>query len=251
MRKIFLLSTLPVLAATQLFAGAPPTEPILQTPQKSDWQFQVSPYLWLAGIKGTSAVPALPASEVDASFGDIWDNLDFAGFLAFEARHNQWRLFGDFQYINLGADAQLQTGQTLNLDIEQVRLEIGASYEVYRSESTSLELYAAAMYNYLDQELSLRDFSPSVSESWVDPALGFTLRHQWSEQWNTQLTAEYGGFGVSSDQTWQAIALLGYQLTPQWTLTGGYRHQSIDYEKDGFVYDTDTYGPFLGAAYSF
>lgn len=230
-------------------AGDKPTPIVI--PENDGWEFQIAPYVWFAGIEGTTGVPGLPPSEVDASFGDIWDNLDFAGFLAFEANKGKWRLFSDLQYINLGADATLPNGAGLGLDVEQVRLELGVGYEVYANETTSLSLYGAAMYNYLDQVLTLAGNARGVSESWVDPAIGFTLRHRFSDQWKSKLIAEYGGFEVSSDETWQVLATVGYDINAKWALLAGYRYQSIDYEKDGFIYDTNTHGPFLGASYSF
>ncbi|MFC5050824.1 hypothetical protein ACFPK9_09375 [Rubritalea spongiae] len=220
-------------------------------PETNAWEFKIAPYIWFSGIDGTSGVPALPPAEIDASFGDIWDNLDFAGFLAFEANKGKWRIFSDLQYVNLGTNATLPSGIDLQYDLEQVRLEVGAGYEVYSNETTSLSVYAAAMYNYINQELSGGGMSEGLSESWIDPAIGLTLRHRLSNKWKSELSAEYGGFDVSSEETWQLLAILGYDITQQWAVVGGYRYQSIDYEDDGFIYDTNTHGPFLGVAYSF
>ena len=189
---------------------------------------------------------------MDADFSDIWDNLDFAGFLAFEANKGKFKSFIDFQYIKLGSAASIGNVANFNLDIEQVRLELGVGYEIYATDSTSVIAYGAVIYNYIDTSISGPNIGTrSSSEGWVDPAIGLKLQHSINDKWSVRLTGEYGGFGVSSDNTWQALAALGYNINDKWALLGGYRYQSIDYSKDGFIYDMDTSGPFLGAQYSF
>lgn len=250
--KLLLTSVSAALTLTsQLHAGSKVAE-IEIIPAADSWEFTVAPYLWLSGIEGATAVSPLPAASVDADFSDIWDNLDFAGFLAFEANKGKFRAFADFQYIKLGLDADVDGLGQFNLGIEQVRIELGMGYEVYSNHSTDLIAYGAVMYNYIDTSLSgPGGASESSSEGWVDPAIGLKLTHSFTDKWSMSLTGEYGGFGVSSDSTWQALAGIGYNINDKWALIGGYRHQSIDYSKDGFVYDMETSGPFLGAKYSF
>ncbi|MFC4992189.1 hypothetical protein [Rubritalea tangerina] len=251
MKHTLLLSSLTLATTTSIFAG----EPIpVSTPVSHEncWEFSVAPYLWLAGIDGTVGVPSLPPASVDASFGDIWNNLDFAAFMAVEANKGKFKSFADFQYINLGSSATVPQLGSFKLDVEQVRIELGAGYEFYNNGSTSLTAYGAVMYNYLDNRLSgPMGNQAKASEGWVDPAIGLKINHAFTECWYGNLTGEYGGFGVSSDQTWQILAVLGYNFNERWAALGGYRHQAIDYSKNGFVYDTETSGPFLGFKYSF
>lgn len=54
--------------------------------QSDRWQFAVIPYLWLMGINGDTTINGRSA-KLDVSFGDIWDNLDFAAGVHLEA----WR----------------------------------------------------------------------------------------------------------------------------------------------------------------
>ncbi|WP_156953419.1 hypothetical protein [Afifella pfennigii] len=69
-----------------LLAGA------ISTPAHAqDWEFQVTPYAWLSGLSGdVGTIPGLPAGSVDLSFGDILDDLDFAGMLLASARNGPW-----------------------------------------------------------------------------------------------------------------------------------------------------------------
>lgn len=251
-KKLLSTTAATTLALTSsVFAGEKGAE-IEITPPADSWEFGVAPYLWLSGIKGTTALPGLPPVDVDADFGKIWDNLDFAGFLAFEANKGRFKSFIDFQYIKLGSAGSVGGVTNFNVDIEQVRLELGVGYEIYATDSTSLTAYGAVMYNYIEDSISGPIIgNRSASEGWVDPAIGLKLYHSLSDKWSARLTGEYGGFGVTSDTTWQALAAVAYDINDKWALLGGYRHQSIDYSKDGFVYDMDTSGPFLGAKYTF
>ena len=66
---------------------------ITQKPLVTDeWQFLVAPYLWFVGLNGNIAVNG-DQSDVDASFGDIWDQLDFAFQIHAEAMKNNYFFF--------------------------------------------------------------------------------------------------------------------------------------------------------------
>ena len=44
---------------------------------QSGWEFQVAPYLWAISMNGDATVKGQEA-DVDVSFSDIWDELNFA-----------------------------------------------------------------------------------------------------------------------------------------------------------------------------
>lgn len=58
--------------------------------QSMGWEFEFTPYLWGAAMRGDVQAPALPRTSVDMSFGDILDALDFGLMAAFEARKGRW-----------------------------------------------------------------------------------------------------------------------------------------------------------------
>ena len=80
--------------ATASTAGAPAGE----------WQYEFTPYLWGAAMKGDVQGGALPKISVDASFSDITKVLDFGLMGAFEARKGQWGLVFDAIYMDLSTD---------------------------------------------------------------------------------------------------------------------------------------------------
>ena len=61
---------------------------------------------------------------------------------------------------------------------------------------------------------------------------------------------DIGGFGVSSDFTWQVAALIDFQPWKNVAILAGYRAIGTDYETgsgaDKFVFDATIHGPVVG-----
>lgn len=84
------------------------------------------------------------------------------------------------------------------------------------------------------------------SKSWVDPFVGLRGRYNITDNLYLSARGDVGGFGVSSDLTWNAFAAVGYQWTRTFSTELGYRHLTIDYSDGGFVYDAEMSGIYLG-----
>ena len=65
------------------------------------WEFQVAPYMWFISLEGDVTVKG-QESDLDLNFSDIWDELNIAGMLTFDARKGKWGIFGDTIGANLG-----------------------------------------------------------------------------------------------------------------------------------------------------
>ncbi len=73
---------------------------------QDNWKWRVAPYLWATSLQGRVAtVPGVPPADVDASFSDILDNLDFAGMVVAHGRNGRWGITGDLQYVKLTAES--------------------------------------------------------------------------------------------------------------------------------------------------
>lgn len=90
----------------------------------------------------------------------------------------------------------------------------------------------------------------SQTETWADPIVG--LKGQISITPEFYLTG-WGlvGGAVSSEIVWDVMGGAGYQFTKSFSTVLGYRAAGVDYENDGFVYDTIQQGPILGAVFRF
>ena len=70
------------------------------------WEFQISPYAWLAGQKGrTATLPGLPAADIEVDFfDDILGNINGSLMLLGEARKGRWGLVADLIYTDIEAE---------------------------------------------------------------------------------------------------------------------------------------------------
>jgi opacity protein-like surface antigen len=62
---------------------------------------------------------------------------------------------------------------------------------------------------------------------------------------------DIGGFDVSSELTWQAMAGFGYRVMDNGAILLGYRGIGTDYTDGGFTYDVVAHGPVIGFEYHF
>jgi len=92
------------LYATQLLAVAGPaasdSAPITMPPPPSPWEFRLQPYAWLTAIDGSTG-PERFTADIDAGFDDVFDVLDMAAALQFEARRGRWGFIADAFYAEL------------------------------------------------------------------------------------------------------------------------------------------------------
>ena len=65
------------------------------------WSFQLTPYLWLAGINGDVEGPHGLSASFDAGIGDVLSHLDGGLMLLGEARYRRWGILVDFDYARL------------------------------------------------------------------------------------------------------------------------------------------------------
>ena len=79
--------------------------------------FLIEPYFMAPTMKGEIGVRQLPAAEVDANPGDIFDQLKFAAMFYVEVNYdNKWSVATDFIYMKLEQDikpnALITSGQS-------------------------------------------------------------------------------------------------------------------------------------------
>jgi opacity protein-like surface antigen len=226
------------------------------------WEVSTITYLWASGMKGDIATfPPLPPVHADISFGDILDNFKMGAMGILDARKGRFVMTGDFIYLDLSSgnkdvtipDAQFSKAK---LDNTNIISTLVAGYRVADASPTKFDVLAGLRINGVDTEVKLeRPDGSSVKadnkETWVDPIIGARVRQPLGKDVALAAYGDIGGFGVSSDFTWQVAATLQYQVSDRITLTGGYRALGVDYDDNGYVYDVTVSGPLLGLAYRF
>lgn len=147
--------------------------------------------------------------------------------------------------------------ETVDLDLELSIdwLEFATTYRLGQwpigsaGKEWSLGLLAGARWTKIEATLSFNEQSASLEEDWIDPFVGVRLDVDLSPKWDLFASADFGGFGVGADFTWNAWAMLGYQWQENKRLSFGFRGMYQDYEEGSgsnrFKWDETMYGPVL------
>jgi hypothetical protein len=214
------------------------------------WDYTLAPYLWAAGLDGT--IGKGPASaEVDASFADVFENLELGGMIHFEAEGDRWLILADGLFIGLG---QSSDRPRADVDVDQAQLELAAAYKAGKR----FELLVGGRYTSLEAEVDI--FGPvglriQEDHDWLDPFVGARLRVPVGGTWTVTARGDVGGFGVGSELTWNAAVHLAVRTSDNLSLAFGYRFLDVDFEEGSgltrFVYDVQTHGPQVGVGIHF
>lgn len=261
-RKIslgFILTMGSLLSAPALAADVAEPSPV-ELPPESGWTFTAASYLWLAGINGQVGVAGLQPADVDVSFSQIFDAIDwfpppimFAG----EARNGRYALYTDFIYLGLQADGSSPGPLPLTADVsmDTVIWTFGGSYRVVENETATLDLRVGGRLWYVETDVTLTGpnnfLEGSGSKTWVDPIVGVAGTVALGNGFGLRGAADIGGFGVGADLDWQVLGSLQYSYNDKITLEAGYRYLDVDYNDGLFVLDIAMHGPILGARFRF
>ena len=230
------------------------------------WNFTAAPYLLVPYMNGNVGLGPV-AVEVDASPGEIFDNLDFGMMLYFEASSDKWVINFDLLYMNLGSKGEtfLLERETA-VDLKQLGLTFNGLYRVAEWASVGVGFRV----NSIKQGLKIaavpgpgpgdNDIFPAVdvsmTETWVDPLIVARVMTRFNDSnWRLGMVADIGGFGIGSDLAWQINPFVGYQFSKLFEIDLAYRWLAMDYETgsgaDYFLYDMVISGPELGLLFHF
>ena len=219
------------------------------------WEFGAQAYVWGASIGGTSAA----GDDIDISFSDIIDNLDFALMDILAAGKDKWSLFADMIYLNV-EDDQNSTAKIVGIPVKtdvNVQLEgfvstLGGAYRFMETSATSLNVLAGARYLWLEVDLEARlgnrtrDFSDS-GHVW-DGIVGLRGKTNLNDKWYLHYYADVGT--GDSDLTWQALAGINYRFKRVDAVLG-YRYLDWDFDDNEVLDDLNLSGPFAGVKFRF
>ena len=253
--------TTPVNMQTQTSAPQATTPAPLPHDSDEGWHFSLSPYLWLAGARGTVAGPLGRGVSFHESVGDLLSHLNIGLMGAAEARYGRVLLNGDLIWIRL-SDSKAVPFPVLGAVSADARVgqfvwtsKLG--YRLISGDHFKADANVGVRYWHLGQKLS---FNPSLlginfngSQSWADVLVGgrVQLPVGTGEKAVVNLFGDVGGWGASAKLDYQFGAVLGYKLCSKWTLQAGYRYLFVDYRRNGGVFNMITSGAILGATYTF
>lgn len=227
------------------------------------WQFQLSPYIWLAGIDGRmGTIPGQPPVDIDYSASDAFDDTEASFMLFLDARKGRQGFVMDALYSDVRSDFELLP-DPINLSVRSISettiISAAYQYEMYRGPGTVIDLMGGVRYWDIDSTLKftgglgvLAGQSVSNTESWFDPALGIkAITPLGGSNFYFMGAASVGGFGVGSDLFYDLTGNLGYQWNDAIGTSLGYRLFDVDYEDGGYVYDVTQEGWQLALTWGF
>lgn len=255
-----------------------------------EWQYSLTPYLWLPTIDGTLRYSVPPGGGGSPNVGvgptDWLDLLNFALLISGSAKKGQYTIFSDFAYLSMSStDGRVASvDDTISVPGVPVPIPISASLNVgTKTELDALVWMVAGGYSIMDTGTETMDvfagvryFGVDFSTRWdltadittpggsvVLPAQGSVARD--TDLWDGivgargefEFTAEkwsvpfYIDVGTgSSDMTWQGMLGLTYAFG--WgELMMLYRHLEYDQSSGGLLQDFSFSGPAIGARFSF
>ena len=243
-RRVLAAATLSLIVSASFWPGT-------VSAQESDgWKFRITPYLWMLSLDGTTAVLGQDV-EVDASFGDILDQLNIALSANMELSKGQFFVVFDPMYAQLEMDfaGPGPVGGTLEVDLLIADLNVGYSV------NENFGVYAGA--RYYDQDISITpNMLPQVSlgDDWTDLILGFRVQTSMSDKWSFagKMDAAIGG---DSDSALYVQAVLLRHFGRNMHLDLGWRYYDVDYESGSgvtrFKWDVTHTGPVVGFSWEF
>ena len=274
----------PALAQEPVPAAADPASP---------WTFRITPYGWLTWMSGSQTVKGRTV-DIDTNvfqiMGESQSLIPFMGY--FEARfEDRIEVFVDVMYANIragqSATRNFRAGPfvsgsataSASEDFEQATVQFGAAVQLARAGPTAFDLLLGGRYWYLKADLGLdlgataslnapdlelsrdgsRAFARSGSIQWVDPFVGFRVRHRLAPGQDLEFQADLGGFGFGSRISWQALAAYSYTVghtgSVAWAGVVGYRALYVDYIQGSgnTLFETNLlqHGPLLGLSARF
>jgi hypothetical protein len=221
------------------------------------WQFQFSPYGWLASLHGTAGV-GTRTTQVDERFSDIFHVLNFVLMGTFEARKGKLISLTDLEYVSIEDDKATPGPlfSSLNAKFKIFILDPEVGYRVFENPDTgsSVDVLGGVRVWHVSTHLT---FSPGIlagteaqgSRTWVDGVFGLSGKAALSKKVFATGKFDLGGGG--SNFTYQVFGGVGYSIKPNIALIGGYRVLDVDYNKNSFIYDMNQRGPILGLGFRF
>lgn len=213
------------------------------------WRFDASANLFASALSGDVTLRGIPA-EVDLSFSDLVEDLEFGAAGRFTVGYDRWSLSTEVSYVGLGASTR-----AASIDLDQWLVEPTVGYRFNKM----IEGFAGVRYNNLNGEVRFKGPLGRVgsgTQDWFDPIVGANLNLPLGQsKFSLDGRFDVGGFGAGADLTWQAFPYVNWRFAKWGSAQLGYRWLGTDYE-DGsgsskFRYDVVLQGPQIGLTMHF
>ena len=227
-------------------------------PGDDGWEIMVVPYLWASGMRADISTPQGEGVDIDLSFIEILSDIKFTFMGALQARRGRFVTVHDLIFLSMESKEDGDIGPGLveaEVDMRVITTTHLVGYRVVDRGPMFLDLMAGARIPSIKADLNLSGPLQTVerdsSATKVGPVIASRFRMPFGEKWGVELYGDLGGFGVTSDLSWQLLGTIQYEISDRWLLGGGWRHFSAEQSNNGFKIDLTMSGPFLAFGYRF
>jgi hypothetical protein len=259
--KFFLFCAAVFLAQTSSAQGSSDASPI---PKVSDeWRFEVTPYLWGTGIRGTANLNNGLAKSADMSTSNVLSNLKSGAMIAAEAHKGKWGIMGDLVSATLqnSGSVPVEGGAARIADkitLQQTILTGAFTYTLANTKDAYLDallgVRAIDVTATLSGSLMGTPDKESISKktSTVDPIIGAKGRYRIADStWYIPFYGDIGGGGGTTDLTWQVMAGIGKTFNKMVDASLTYRALYYDMKDGGVLQKTTMLGPQVAVTFKF
>ena len=218
--------------------------------QNQSIQYELTPYLWAATIKGTLVVSGDESPPIDSGYSFFsLDNLDGIASATFTARGQRWGFLFDYLYV--AYEDTLLEGSILQVKprLEGRILEYAVTYKP--KSVNDLQVIGGIRQQDIDVELTILNRTPRASVTWFDPFIGVIYLPALTNKLSLSLRGDVGGFGIESERAMNAEAMLRYQFNNTFSFKFGYRYMKVDFKENSLVYDVSLGGLQFGLGIRF
>jgi hypothetical protein len=226
--------------------------------ERSKWEFEFVPYVWIPGNAGTVNVKGRTA-PIDVSVRDALDLATsgnaFTGAGYFSLSYDRWSAFVD-AFGGFAEESTLEKIPTrfctlcvaAKADLRPVIVDFAVGYRLgqwslpNRRRPITLGLYAGTRFTHFGVHLTgsagavggvVHGGDVSSSFNWADPLIGVRWEVPVLDRVSLDFRGDVGGFGASSQFIWNVVGDARYWLpwepwSIQLWLGAGYRLVSFD-----------------------
>lgn len=254
-------------------------------PKSHQIEAAITPYIWLPSLSGSTTVKGTEL-DVDQTFLDTLDKSEFMfglmGAVDLRVDRFVFQLNGAWTISEYSGNQSPDPAFKLkgDLDLQTLWMEFFGGYrfidhplgeDASSKRRLILDGFVGVRYTRIWSDGSLKiseSFVPAVgdpiaasetfdldgSQDWFEPFIGLRFGYDLTDHWAVMIRGDVGGFGAGSDFAWQVFGGVGYKwYLKGWTISafGGFRALGQDYTDGDFTWDVITYGPVVGAQFSF
>lgn len=234
----------------------------------NDWNFRISPYIWLVGFNGELYQPPGPSNlpeppppkyDIDVKFKDIRNSIKFISMLGAQYRGKSW--VAQFNSSALIIESEAITPLELLLQDNVLRLtyfggDFFGGYRILKKPKIEIDLLGGFKYFYFELEAvstlgGQREVEGRRNQNWIDPSFGANIRYAPSRKIHLLGYLDFGIPLLDVDRSGQFFGLAQYHFTKTFYSSIGYRQYLVEIPEEEAIFSGSLSGFILHIGFQF